>query len=446
MSNDHEVPDMNMIIIKRGHAQEEHPHGGAWKVAFADFMTAMMAFFLVLWIVNSTNKETRSSVARYFNPIRISDTTAARKGLKDPHENDFDAASSEAEEKARPKTAGAGKEGQTGPASGNGGQGSSVDTVASKEPDAGVLDPVTARDPFIVLDEIAGRATGASAASGLAPSAQADLGLDGPVPFRDPFAPPAPVLPPEAKPLSRDNGTVLAPPKGQQQQQLAQREAKAQQAAAPNPGFDPPATGAARAETPNASREAARDLDRIKEAPAPARDSEKAKDAGEAAKEGKGALQQAVAEAAALRDSISRILREVGLAQGPKLDVRVIDDGILISLTDNLNFGMFAVGSAEPQPRVVAAMQKMGEALAKESGTFIIRGHTDARPYKSRAYDNWRLSSSRAQMAAYMLMRGRLDERRIERIEGHADRALRNTKDPLAPENRRIEILLRRPK
>ena len=45
-----------------------------------------------------------------------------------------------------------------------------------------------------------------------------------------------------------------------------------------------------------------------------------------------------------------------------------------------------------------------------------------------------------------MLMPGKLDERRIERVEGHADRALRNTADPLAAENRRIEILLRRVK
>src|SRR5438270_5438378 len=123
---DHEVPDMEMIIIKRGHAHEDHPHGGAWKVAFADFMTAMMAFFLVLWIVNSTNKETRSSVARYFNPIRISDTTAARKGLKDPREVDFDASAGN-EDKAQTKaaTSGAGSEGQTGSGGGNGGQGSS---------------------------------------------------------------------------------------------------------------------------------------------------------------------------------------------------------------------------------------------------------------------------------------------------------------------------------
>jgi chemotaxis protein MotB len=44
-----------------------------------------------------------------------------------------------------------------------------------------------------------------------------------------------------------------------------------------------------------------------------------------------------------------------------------------------------------------------------------------------------------------MLIRGKLEEKRIERVEGHADRSPRNALDPLAPENRRIEILLRRP-
>ena len=40
----------NVIIIKKIHRHEGH-HGGAWKVAYADFVTAMMAFFLVMWIV-----------------------------------------------------------------------------------------------------------------------------------------------------------------------------------------------------------------------------------------------------------------------------------------------------------------------------------------------------------------------------------------------------------
>jgi len=86
------------IIIVRRPRYDDHDdgHGGVWKVAFADFMTAMMAFFLVLWIVNASSKETRSSVARYFNPIQLSNTTPARKGLYDAREIDFDASGSDA--------------------------------------------------------------------------------------------------------------------------------------------------------------------------------------------------------------------------------------------------------------------------------------------------------------------------------------------------------------
>ena len=40
------------IIIKRVHAEYEHAHGGAWKIALADMMTAMMAFFLLLWLLS----------------------------------------------------------------------------------------------------------------------------------------------------------------------------------------------------------------------------------------------------------------------------------------------------------------------------------------------------------------------------------------------------------
>ena len=104
---------------------------------------------------------------------------------------------------------------------------------------------------------------------------------------------------------------------------------------------------------------------------------------------------------------------------------------------------MFAVGSAEPQPKVVKAMEKIAKAIGSRPGKVIIRGHTDARPFKSENYDNWRLSTARAHMAAYMLVRGGIDEKRIERVEGHADRNPKNSADPNAAENRRIEILLR---
>ncbi len=57
------------IIVKRvkkviagGH------HGGAWKVAYADFVTAMMAFFLLMWLLNATTEDQRKGIADYFNP------------------------------------------------------------------------------------------------------------------------------------------------------------------------------------------------------------------------------------------------------------------------------------------------------------------------------------------------------------------------------------------
>jgi len=63
------------IIIKRikkggGHGH----HGGAWKVAYADFVTAMMAFFLLLWLLNATTEEQKRGISNYFAPIAIAVT------------------------------------------------------------------------------------------------------------------------------------------------------------------------------------------------------------------------------------------------------------------------------------------------------------------------------------------------------------------------------------
>ena len=53
------------IIIEEGHAGA---HGGAWKIALADMMTAMMAFFLLMWLLGATDEDKRKSVADYFRP------------------------------------------------------------------------------------------------------------------------------------------------------------------------------------------------------------------------------------------------------------------------------------------------------------------------------------------------------------------------------------------
>ena len=57
------------VIIKRkkGGGGDGH-HGGAWKVAYADFVTAMMAFFLLMWLLNATTEKQRKGLADYFSP------------------------------------------------------------------------------------------------------------------------------------------------------------------------------------------------------------------------------------------------------------------------------------------------------------------------------------------------------------------------------------------
>ena len=56
-------------------------HGGAWKVAYADFVTAMMAFFLLMWLVNATDPEQKKGIAEYFAPASVSATTSGSGGI-----------------------------------------------------------------------------------------------------------------------------------------------------------------------------------------------------------------------------------------------------------------------------------------------------------------------------------------------------------------------------
>jgi len=63
------------IIIKR-HAAHDDGHGGQWKVAYADFVTAMMAFFLIMWLLSSITSNDREIIAKYFSSTSLFDLPA----------------------------------------------------------------------------------------------------------------------------------------------------------------------------------------------------------------------------------------------------------------------------------------------------------------------------------------------------------------------------------
>lgn len=64
------------IIIKKVNKGHGGHHGGAWKIAYADFVTAMMAFFLLLWLLNSVTQEQLEGISNYFAPVSVSQSTS----------------------------------------------------------------------------------------------------------------------------------------------------------------------------------------------------------------------------------------------------------------------------------------------------------------------------------------------------------------------------------
>ncbi|HEU4838830.1 MAG TPA: flagellar motor protein MotB, partial [Micavibrio sp.] len=74
--------ELRPIIVKKIKKGGGGHHGGAWKVAYADFVTAMMAFFLLLWLLNVTTKEQKAGIANFFDPTpKIATTVSGANGM-----------------------------------------------------------------------------------------------------------------------------------------------------------------------------------------------------------------------------------------------------------------------------------------------------------------------------------------------------------------------------
>jgi chemotaxis protein MotB len=378
-----------IIIVKRHGDHEGDHHSAAWKIAYADFMTAMMAFFLVMWLVNAANEKTQASVASYFNPIKLTDDKPADKSVKKP-------ANSAEGEATQDKSKEQGQQ----QASGNGAEsGKDEKTTAGEETqysEANFFD-----NPYSVLSEIAqevGQQANVSAkGEGGAANSGPSTGASGGEAYRDPFDPDfwtQQVDISQATSAGSEGKTV--------QEALAKEEAE-------------------KAEAVKAEAEAAK-----AEAEQAAADEAKSKEDKEAAE---------------LAKQINKEIGTLGkLAEG--LTVTPAEGGLLVSLTDQLDTPMFNIGSAVPQRDMVLAMEKIGKILASRPGAIAIRGHTDGRPFAGGKNDNWRLSMDRAQSAYYMLVRGGLEEKRVSQVTGFADRRLKVPADPMADANRRIEILI----
>lgn len=437
---DDAAPQEIIIVRRKGGDGDGGHHGGAWKIAYADFMTAMMALFLVMWLVNSASDDMKSQVATYFNPMKLSDPTYVPKGVKQMDTKQENETQSQAPTKGKSSDSKdvSQEAGDTPEAVSK----SLQDMFELRESDK--TNGETSRDPDAETAAISGPASERGEA------------------FRDPFDPSfrssaenkasdsyygeefdflrhgkrrilEPGVPSEDKDRLRKSQNVRQDEEGISSQQSADP--------VPGEGF------AERAMIVLDQSESEADV----HAGAVGEDGERqteviqeARVALEEKKKKEKKKEEAKKDAKEVAAEIRKLIESFAIPELPNVTVVPEQDGVLISLTDTANFGMFAISSARPNPNMVKLMRQLSAILKKRQGTLIVRGHTDARPFKSKKKDNWQLSALRAHSAYNMLLGSGIPKVRFGRIEGYASQRLKNKEDPFAAQNRRIEIFLRK--
>ncbi|MEX0955128.1 MAG: MotB family protein [Rhizobiaceae bacterium] len=437
-----------IIIVRRGSRDDdEGHHGGVWKIAFADFMTAMMCFFLVMWLINAANEQTRAALASYFNPVKLIDRNTNRKGIGDLDKGP-ESSSVTGEEARSPAAENAVGTRRSSPET------AEEDTEAEDPSIAQHSDDELFADPYAVLSEIAGETEAlqnisAKGDGGMQESGPA-TGAEGGESYRDPFAPDFWSSQIEI-PETSDQSARPSLPEGPIAVDLLQ---------------PPPKDAAIRDDpfAPKAEEEAQTDdtLERVIAGlndssaqpgpqpvePEPLSSQADQEEPGEVIEHDalRAEIEEATSDAAKRQAMADEIRQELENALGAiarnGVSVTPTETGVLISVADNIDDGMFEIGSAVPRRNLVFAMDGIGKALREHGGSVVINGHTDGRPFAGDGYDNWRLSTARAHATYYMLVRGGVDENRIIGVAGYADRRLKLPDDPFAGENRRIEILL----
>jgi len=317
----------NIIIIKKveGESHGGH-HGGGWKVAYADFMTAMMAFFLLMWILASSDETAKRGLADYFTPS-LSQAGGRGQGLLDGTV--------------------IGEDGTLGGATG--------------PKNVGDLPNFGQENPLVVFDSR----------------------------------------------LRNETPKVVV-----------EYEVIPEEFATENNRFDAPKNG----------KDAEIDMAALKEA-------------------------QELKSQKALRDTLLKTVKEEieqAIKSDPKISdlsknliFQVVPEGLLVQMVDHKKQPMFSTGSAKVPADTREVIQAISHAISELAYPIEISGHTDANVFaRQTGYDNWDLSTDRANATRRIMVSSGVNPTKIIRVSGFADKRLLNTENPKAPENRRIGILL----
>ena len=326
-------------------------HGGGWKVAYADFMTAMMAFFLLMWILASSDEQQLRGIAEYF-------------------------------------------------------------TDATQPGGSGVLDGATLGPPGTL-----------SASNGSVVARGSELGkIDDPSPAKWEVRDTTPTADPKEKVIGTNVG---------QHENPAAADQEIPYKTAPNEGQEGQGQGAATGESnaagagqsDNGPSQGASPAESDVEAEYPV-DDMKFKE-----------LQEEIMQAMQNNPELDALKQNVIFEETP--------EGLHIQIIDQEGKPMFRSGRAEMLGPTQELLGKLGQSLSELPNKIVLSGHTDSVPFANSAkYDNWDLSTDRANATRRVFEATGVDRSRIIRVSGMADTDPLVPENPKDPTNRRISILV----
>lgn len=129
-------------------------------------------------------------------------------------------------------------------------------------------------------------------------------------------------------------------------------------------------------------------------------------------------------------------------ALADSLVVENTPEGLRIQMLDRENQPMFPLGTDRLLPQTQALLRVVTQAILPLPNRVSIRGHTDSRPFAGKGYDNWRLSTDRANATRLAMLDAGLPPQRVADVIGKGDSEHLFPADPQDPRNRRISIVL----
>ena len=126
-----------------------------------------------------------------------------------------------------------------------------------------------------------------------------------------------------------------------------------------------------------------------------------------------------------------------------QIEITITPEGLRIDLMESAKGTFFELGSAQPTPALVEVLKLLAKELGQLPNQISIEGHTDSTPYSGkRAYDNWDLSTDRANEARRLMQAEGIRRDQISQVRGFADQRLRLPQKPTDPSNRRISMIV----